>query len=480
MSRRTAIVLLVLLMLVPIRAQESGEDEIPPDYRVSNTSFNISDDGREIVVQFSVYNSGGTATEDATVQLVELRDSSQVLAETTLAPLEGNGGNVVDAPIRFPITRYQPGESVALNVIVNLEEDTATLNNAGVVEVTIPDYDLEAVEAEAPEAEGEPADLEAFLWWQDLPFDRSNSAHVAMLVGFAAILMLLALFIKLFIGLFRRNPAFGNWQPPYATMPPLDPHSTYGRRQAWQQYAQNNVIPVPCRPNEVYARKVLLGMDGIYLSGWRVVSVRLTQYDMYGRVARSQVLATSGMVKRLTRAARRSSKITDNQIARRVRPAAKGMAKQFKKRINKRSAMLPIALDVRLRGTHGEVRIMFELYECNRNQPQKIDFWEPEMTVVGRTIYETYTYTIYGQIGNESYRAFQKRLAGDLERVLVEMMRVRSALPDSQTPPSYSGPSSEALSGTQPVQAQEPEEAAIDAADETDENEEVTAEPSDI
>jgi hypothetical protein len=478
MSRRTVIVMLVMLMLLPLRAQETEEDELPPDYRVSNTSFNISEDGREIVVQFSVYNSGGTATEDATVQLVEVRDSSQVLAETTLAPLEGNGGNVVDAPIRFPITRYQPGESIALNVIVNLEEDPAPLNNAGVVEVTIPDYDLEAVEGEAPD--DEPADLESYFWWQDLPFDWSNSAHLALLIGVVAILMLLALFIKLFIGLFRRNPAFGNWQPPYATMPPLDPQSTYGRRQAWQQYAQNNVVPMPCRPNEIYARKVLLGMDGIYLSGWRVVSVRLTQYDMYGRVARSQVLATSGMVKRLTRAARRSSKITDNQLARRVRPVAKGMARQFKKRISKRSAMLPIALDVRLRGTHGEVRIMFELYECSRNYPQKIDFWEPEMTVVGRTIYETYTYTIYGQIGNESYRAFQKRLAGDLERVLVEMMRVRSTVPDAQAPPSYSGPSSEALSGTQPIETQEREAAATPAAEETDENEEVTAEPGEI
>jgi len=75
--------------------------------------------------------------------------------------------------------------------------------------------------------------------------------------------------------LLRRPPTFGNWQPPYATMPPLDPNSTYGRRQMWQQHAANNIVPSPCAMGSIHARKLLLGMDAEYLSGWKVIALRL-------------------------------------------------------------------------------------------------------------------------------------------------------------------------------------------------------------
>jgi hypothetical protein len=220
----------------------------------------------------------------------------------------------------------------------------------------------------------------------------------------------------------EKSKAFTNWQPPYATMPPMDPNSVYGRRQAWQQHAQNNTLPSPCREGVVSARKVLLGMDGYYLSGWKVSGVRITQYDMYGRVARSQVLANPSQAARLNRIAQRASTWDPEKISRRVRPVARRMASQFRKKVSKRSAALAIALDTRLIGRHGEVRIVFELYQCQRSQLAQIDHWEPEMIVLGKAINESYTFTIYGQTGGETYNEFRRRLADDINRVLSEML----------------------------------------------------------
>lgn len=465
MSRIIVLIALGLLALMPIAAQDDTVEA--PDYQVRNTAFSLSPDETEIVVTFAIYNAGGDASQIASAQLVELADSSNIIAEMTFAPVEGRGGTQEGIPLRFPVTAFDPGETAFLNVIVTLDEEdiSTTLNNAAPIEVTVPNYDPALLQDNGGSAEqtSDPAtgdeteatpledlqdEIRAELWWLDIGIDLENTQHVAILAGFGAVLLLLALIVRLFLGLFRRSPAFGNWQPPYATMPPLDPNSTFGRRQAWQQHAQNNSIPTPCQGTQVHPRKVMLGMDGAYLSGWKITALRMTQYDMYGRVSRSQVMASGAQVKRINRTARRLHKLDNRQIARRVRPVAKSLAKQFKKRVNKRSAMLPIALDVRLRGTHGEVRILFELYECQNGQPRRIDYWEPEMTVVGKTIYESYTFTVFGQSGGETFKAFRRRLAGDIERVLTEMFNTYER---PQSSPAPVGPSANTLTGTQPM-----------------------------
>ena len=468
MSRFIVLIALCLLVALPIAAQEN--DAEAPDYQVRNTAFSVSPDDREIVVTFAVYNAGGDATQIAAAQLTQARDSTNILSEITFAPIQGNGGTQEGIPLRFPVTAFEPGEEAFLRVLVTLDEEdpTTTLDNAATIDVSIPDYDpaalQEATTNEQPQQD-QPADttsgddstetafiddlredIRAELWWLDIGIDTENSAHVGILLGFGLIVLLLAFIVKLFLGLFRRSPAFGNWQPPYATMPPLDPNSTMGRRQAWQQHAQNNSIPTPCQSAQVHPRKALMGMDGAYLSGWKITALRMTQYDMYGRVSRSQVVATGAQVRRMNRTARRLEKLDDRKIARRVRPVAKSLAKQFKKRINKRSAMLPIAVDARLRGRHGEVRIIFELYDCQNGQPRRIDFWEPEMTVVGKTIYESYTFTVFGQSGAETFKAFRRRLAGDIERALVELFNTYER---PQPTPAPVGPSADTLTGTQ-------------------------------
>lgn len=462
--RPLMLIALLLVFVIPLAAQD--DDTELPDYQVNNTDFALSPEGDEIVVTFAIYNSGGDATQLAAAQLVEVANSNNIIAEATFAPVEGNGGTLENIPLRFNVRDFPPNQDLFLNVIVTLDEEDAltTLNNAAPITVTIPDYEVSSTPVDdqpaqptepSTTADDEPSEIDALiddvraeLWWLDIGIDLEIPEHVGILAAFGVVLMLLALIIKLFLSLFRGSPNFGNWQAPYATMPPLDPNSTFGRRQAWQQHAQNNLVPIPCQQTQIHPRKVLLGMDGAYLSGWKLIALRMTQYDMYGRVSRSQVTASSAEVKKLNRTARRLDKLNNKQISRRMRPVAKSLARQFKKRINKRSAMLPIALDVRLRGTHGEVRIVFELYECQNNQPRRIDYWEPEMTVVGKTIYESYTYTIFGQGGAETFGTFRRRLATDIEMVLTEIF---STFEQPRSAPVPSGPSADTLTGTQPM-----------------------------
>jgi hypothetical protein len=166
-------------------------------------------------------------------------------------------------------------------------------------------------------------------------------------------------------------------------------------------------------------------MDGMNLSGWRIIAMRMSQYDMYGRVARSQILASQGVVKRLDRIARKSPYTEAERIRKQVRPLARALARQFKKKINQRNAMLPIALDIRMQGTHGEVRIVFELCQCQKTQWQVLDQWEPEMTVLSKAIHDSYTYTIFGQTAGETLREFRQRIDLDIARVLVELVTAR-------------------------------------------------------
>src|SRR5690606_27560471 len=132
-----------------------------------------------------------------------------------------------------------------------------------------------------------------------------------------------------------------------------------------------------------------------------------------------QILAPGRIVKRLERLAHKNKPQDLQRREKQVRPLAKKLANQIKPRLNKRNAMLPIAFDVRFQGAHGEVRIVFELFQCRQGGWQQIDQWEPEMTVVSKTIYDSFTYTLYGQMGGENLKEFRQRLQQDLVRVLV-------------------------------------------------------------
>jgi hypothetical protein len=445
MVRLCVLIVLSLFIAIPAFAQE-GQD-IPPNYRVQIFDYELSADETEIIINYGVYNQGGAANEPTLVALIDL-STGRVIATDQIRALSANGDNISDASIAFPITFYDPGSNpqVQVSILPDDEEAFTMQDNEPSIGVGVPLYDPSQIGNDATEVD---SDSDVFIIpLLDVEFDPNNRDQLTILAGFLAIgAILLWLFILILRLMFRRPPTFGNWQPPYANMPPQDPNSTYGRRQMWQPHAQNNVVPSPCKMGTIYARKVLLGMDGDYLSSWSIAALRMTQYDMYGRVSRSQTLASKRLVKRLDKISRKNDRWDTAKLSKKTRPVARSLAKQFTKKINKRSAMLPIAMDVRLQGKHGEVRILFELYECQNGQPSKLDFWEPEMTVMGKTIHENYTYTLYGQSGGETFREYRKRLPDDIMHALVDMLRT-----PAPTTPRAAAPDADPLASTQPVQ----------------------------
>ena len=204
----------------------------------------------------------------------------------------------------------------------------------------------------------------------------------------------------------------------------MAPSTTAGRRQGWQAHAQNDLAPPsPSDEGSTHIRKLLTGLEGQKLNNWEVTGVRMNQYDQYGRVARSEVVATRDITRRLNKTIDRAADLDEDQISRRVRPVARKLVGQFRRKISPRSAMLPIAIDIAFQGVHGEVRIRFELYYLEQGRWRLVDLWEPEMTVSGRMIHENFTYSLSGLRPGEPQNTFSRRLQDDLTTVLTEMLR---------------------------------------------------------
>ncbi len=420
-ARRIAI---FILLLFPLTLNAQDDEPPVPDYRVSTTSSPVTITDTEIVISVVVYNSGGDATTQTTLELSDIR-RGDVLTSETLVPIDSGSNTPIE--LRLDVAQFEPGEELTLWVTVdsdNLNDEVnATLfnNNATLPLITIPQSTTSSDSDDDSPTSTSETDTNSIITIPILEteIDTSDRDQMLIVAGILASILIITIILLLIVRtLTRRAPPFGNWQPPYATMPPMDPNSTFGRRQMWQQHAQNNTLPPPSSEHSVFARKLLMGMDGYYLSGWKFAALRLTQYDMYGRVSRSEVLAQKSQLKRLNAIARKADTYSAEQIRKRVKGISKRLAKEIRSKIRKRSALLPIALDVRLNGTHGEGRIIFELYQQAAQGFQQIDQWEPEMTVVSHTIHETYTFTISGQTPTETYNQFKKRLADDFAGAL--------------------------------------------------------------
>src|SRR5258706_1115537 len=117
---------------------------------------------------------------------------------------------------------------------------------------------------------------------------------------------------------------------------------------------------------------------------------------MDGRVNRSQIMASRGLVNRLDWVARRHKKLSADQMTRQIQAVARGLSHEVRKKGNERTAVLPLALDIRLRARHGEARIWFELYRREYAQRGSINRCETEMMIPGKMMYATFTYTLIG------------------------------------------------------------------------------------
>ncbi len=271
-----------------------------------------------------------------------------------------------------------------------------------------------------------------------MPLQSDNPLFIAGVVAALGILLIIIWLLTVIIRLvFDRDPGFPAWQPPYRINPMLNPDTNAGRRQLWQQQAQSDALPMPCEPASYFARKVLVGSDGTKLRGWQVTDIRLSQYDAYGRLARTQSIASSRAVKKLNKAIKKGEKWTPTQIQNSALSSTKMLMKDFGKRL-KRTPTLPISMDIRLRGMRGEVRLFFELYECEVSHWLLLDAWEPDMSVVGNSLQENYTYAFTGQRQGETLKQFRARLQDEIRRTLTSMLtRPQSiASPDSAVVPA--------------------------------------------
>ncbi|MEM6284174.1 MAG: hypothetical protein AAF787_18425, partial [Chloroflexota bacterium] len=386
---------IVALAAAPAHAQQDA-----PDYTAFSIARLLSEDGTQIEAEFLVSNVGGDATETANVELSEL-GSEVALAASEVPPLAS--GDTYELLLVFPVSAFADVEPETENVVFELVITSPEFNPVRrLAEFTIPEVPADLQPPATPPGTDTPAqtDLLAQLQVQieaataNLPFELDFEDPVqlaglllAVLVAFIVIWLVVILFRLLFVP----RPTFPANPPPYVGMPQMHPDSIPGRRQMWQQVAQNGSMMAEATEGNLHARKLITDTAGNRFSGWKVVGIRASQYDTYGRVSRTQVIVPNRVLRRLTGVLNRAETLPEPALRRRVRPTATYIVRQLNRRINKRGAALPIALDVKFRGEHGEVNIRFELYQYQLGAWRELDRWQPEMTVPGKFIYEVFT-----------------------------------------------------------------------------------------
>lgn len=414
--RALSMILFALLLAVPAIAQTGA------DYAIGNLRPpELAPDGTAVIIAFDVTNLGSTASSLASVIVTSVNTGEEIATESLRPLISGEGVTVV---LPVPLDLLPPQGAQRLLVTVGIDEveaaTAATIDN-NTTEIIIPPLaQLEPTTALSPTPQSAP---EAIL--RQLGFNLNDRVHVAALAGICVVLVILfILFIVILRLLFREKPRFVLHAPPYASVPPMAPSTNAGRRQGWQFHAQNDQAPpYPANEGSTHVRKLLIGVDGIKLSNWEIVGMRMNQYDQYGRIARSEVVAPRKLCRSLSKTAERAPSLSEEQVSRRMRPIAGKLVSQLRRKINARSAMLPIALDIAFQGVHGEVRIRFELFYLEQGRWRMVDAWEPEMTVAGRAIHENYSYSLVGLRQGEPYNTFARRLQDDLTNVLTDMLK---------------------------------------------------------
>lgn len=414
---RATLLLITLLLVLPVRAQPDS-----PDYEILNLRDPALTIDGDVQVAFDVVNNGATASVNATVRMVNKTSGVQVATEFVRPLIAGEGLTVT---LVFPVDMLSEDEAQTMLVSVGIDEvESSTSNIANnMINVLIPEPDNIQPATSADQGAGEQSDSQVEIL--GFGFNINDPVHRAALIGLGGtliiVLLLLAVILRL---LFRREPTFDIHLPPYANVPPMSAATDAGRRQGWQLHAQNDLLPPrPANEGSTHIRKILIGIDGEKLSNWEIAGLRLSQYDQYGRVTRSEIIAKHNLTRKLSNIATRASGRTDEQVAKQVKPLSRGLVKQFRRKINQRNAMLPIALDVRFEGIHGEVKILFELYYMEQGRWKQVDSWEPEMTVPGRTLHENFSYTLNGLQSGEEFRAFPSRLREDLNTLLTDLLK---------------------------------------------------------
>ncbi|MEZ4667633.1 MAG: hypothetical protein R3E39_06910 [Anaerolineae bacterium] len=437
MARNFILLVVLCLLVIPVIAQD-----LVPDYSLQLIQSSFSEDVAFVIVKFDVLNEGNDA-EQPTTAVLNLIETGEQVAVVEVPPLHSGERHQVE--LTFPAASFAPNsvESFRASVgigDIELATDLSVRDNSAVIQIAFPVIiSSPAITAEAPYDELSPNDenqksttdaLDQILRALNISLDRSDPVQAAALVGVVGVLVLLLLILIVILRLlFRRPPTFGNQQPPYANLMPSDISTIAGRRQQWHMHAQSSALPSVVSEGSLHVRKLPSDAYGEYFSQWKIVALRLSQYDMYGRVNRSQIMLPTKLVRRLNWISRHRIRLTATQMTQQLRPVAKHLSRQTRKRLNERTAGLPLVMDIRLSARHDKAQIWFELFRSQKGRWQQIDRWQAEMVIPGKLIYESFTYTLFGQQPSEMLNQYQKRLEDDLIRVLLDMFNPQDAAP---------------------------------------------------
>ena len=427
---------------------------VPRDYSISLPRVSYTPDGASAVVTFSVANQGGDAVEESQVIIaenqtgnIEIRERLPILAaeqerqysiELQLADLPGDDlffkieagidqYELAGSPIARNNTQlFRINKAAARDAVSADPSDQSRSTAASRYDLFIPIINL-GIDFRA-----------SGIQLNDNYYTGGELLRGAGLVAVTIFcLWLLSLILRL---IFRRPPKFEIWQPPYNVDTWHDPNSVIGRRQGWQFHAQNSSINAACAPDQVTVVKRLLDRQGVILGGWKVKAMCTVQYDIYGRINRTEVVMPHNIINQLNRVVRRAPTLANEELRKKIMPIARRLSKYALGPVEKQNLMLPFALDMRFEGIEGEARVLFELYQCRSSAWHLIDQWEPEMGHTGTKVPEHFAFTLNGQLPGEKKRDFKQRLRDDVTQLLAGMFYHHQAEEGSKAAPATDAP----------------------------------------
>lgn len=420
-----------LLILILLNAFVATAQAQPRDYAISVDGVSYSADAA--VISFTVSNLGGAALEASEIVISEYQ-TGRVVTRETLPALAADEARAFSLPL--PLADL-PADKVSIQIQAGIDEfelegSPIARNNTQLFLINRADAGLSSADTVGSGAPPQTFDLFVPLLNLGINFQAGGIevngrgySHTDLLI-FAGMtlatlfcLWLLSLILRL---IFRRPPKFEPWQPPYRVNNWHDPNSALGRRQSWQFHAQSSAITAAGAPDQVTVIKRLLSRDGDILGGWTISAIRTVQYDIYGRISRTEVVLPRKLNKQLNRIIRRAPGLDSVALRKALAPVSKRLCKAALSAIEKQNRALPLAMDMRLDGPLGEVRILFELYQYRNDAWHLIDHWEPEIGQIGARIPEHFTFTLNGKLPGENYKEYKTRLRDDMTQLLAGML----------------------------------------------------------
>ena len=430
---RGALASVALCICLWLAAHLGAAQATPRDYSISLPRVSYSTDGDFAAVSFTVSNQGGDASSASQIIISEYQ-SGRVEITEPLPPL--GAGQTREFTIRLPLRNLPSDGITSFKIEAGIDEfeletsriarDNSQLFHIDRAATGAADADDELFESDGPAG----AAYDLFIPIVNLGVNflddgiqlnesRVYSGDILGAFGMLALalvcLWLLSLMLRL---LFRRPPRFDVWQPPYAVNNWQDPNSELGRRQGWQFHAQSSALAAPSAPHQVTALKRLLDKRGVHLGGWKIKAMRTVQYDVYGRINRTEVVMPHKIIRQLNRVMRRAPGYAKPELHKALSAIAKGLCKHALAPVEKQNLMLPLALDIRFEGIADDIRIQFELYQHRDSAWHLIDQWEPELAPHGEHVPEHFNFTLNGQLSGESKKEFRRRLRDDLTQLL--------------------------------------------------------------